>query len=63
MADGMIQAFGLYNKEIHVAGEMDKDIACSIKKAQEELGYRPIVELKEGMRRSIEWCRSNGVEI
>lgn len=63
VADTLIQGMGLYIKEIHVAGEMDKDIACSIKKAQEELGYEPKVDLEEGMRRSIEWCRANGIEI
>jgi len=61
--DTVIQGLGLYIKEIHVAGEMDKDIACSIKKAQEELGYEPKIDLEEGMRRSIEWCRVNNIDI
>jgi nucleoside-diphosphate-sugar epimerase len=59
-ADTVIQAAGLYIKEIHVAGEMNMDIACSIEKAQRELGYAPRIALREGMRRSIEWCRSRG---
>ncbi len=62
-ADWLIQLTGFYIKEIHVAGEMNKSIACSIAKAQAELGYHPEVSLKEGMRRSIEWCRKNGVPI
>jgi len=57
LADKMLQAAGKYQTEIHVAGEMNKDIACSIDKARRELGYAPAIELKEGMRRSIEWCR------
>lgn len=61
--DDVLQAFGLYSIDFHVAGEMVKDIACSIEKAKLELGYKPTVDLREGMRRSIEWCRSNGVEI
>ncbi|MDD5156312.1 MAG: hypothetical protein PHF11_07530, partial [Candidatus Omnitrophica bacterium] len=56
-ADKILQAAGTYQTEIHVAGEMNKDIACSIDKARAELGYDPKVELKEGMRRSIAWCR------
>ena len=40
-ADTIIQSVGLYIKEIHVAGEMNKNIACSIKLAQRELGYSP----------------------
>lgn len=61
--DHVVQKMGFYIPEIHVAGEMNKDIACSIEKAQKELGYYPEVELKEGMKRSIEWCRNNGVEL
>ncbi|MBU0650943.1 NAD(P)-dependent oxidoreductase [bacterium] len=63
IADDVLQAISLYIKEIHVAGEMDKDIACSIEKARTELNYNPTVDLEEGMRRSIAWCRANGVEI
>lgn len=59
-ADRALQAMGMYNQEIHVAGEMVKDISCSIARAQEELGYRPTISLQEGMRRSIEWCRRRG---
>ena len=63
IADGLIQDCGGYSKEIHVAGEMDRDIACSIEKAKQELGYAPKIGLEEGMRRSIEWCRTNGIKI
>ena len=63
LADTALQAAGLYSPEIHVAGEMTKNIACSIEKAERELGYNPQIELEEGMRRSIEWCRKNGIEI
>jgi nucleoside-diphosphate-sugar epimerase len=61
LADKAFQALGMYQTEIHVAGEMNKDIACSIEKARRELGYDPKVELREGMRRSIEWCRKSGL--
>jgi nucleoside-diphosphate-sugar epimerase len=63
MVDGLIQSLGLYEQRIHVLGEMDKTIACSIAKAQRELGYAPKIELREGMRRSIEWCLANGQHI
>ena len=62
-ADKVLQELGLYIQEFHVAGEMNKDIACSIDKAKKELGYNPKVDLEEGMRRSIEWCRDNGIQI
>ncbi len=63
IADSMLQSLGQYLKEIHVAGEMNKNIACSIEKAQEELGYVPSIALEEGMRRSIEWCRARGIDL
>ncbi len=61
MADKMLQALGMYQTEVHVAGEMNKDIACSIDKARRELGYAPAIDLREGMRRSIHWCRETGL--
>jgi len=59
MADKIIQGLGQYIPEIHVAGEMNKNIACSIEKARRELSYNPSIELEEGMRRSIDYCRNN----
>ena len=63
LVDTLIQSMGYYVKEIHVSGEMDRNIACSINKAQHELGYEPKIYLEEGMQRSIEWCKVNGIEI
>lgn len=51
--DAAIQAAGFYEQRIHVLSEMNKTIACTVAKARDELGYRPGVELREGMRRSI----------
>jgi nucleoside-diphosphate-sugar epimerase len=61
-ADSLLQMAGLYNQEVHVAGELGESIAVSIDKARRELGYDPQIELEEGMRRSIEWCRQNGLD-
>lgn len=61
--DAALQAVGLYQQKMHVLSDMNRTIACSIDKAREELGYEPSVELREGMRRSIEWCLSNGQSI
>jgi nucleoside-diphosphate-sugar epimerase len=62
-ADSLVQMTGLYNQEVHVLGELGESIAVSIEKARRELGYDPAIELEEGMRRSIDWCRSMGVDI
>lgn len=60
-ADRLIQALGFYQQKIHVLSEMNKTIACSIARAQRELGYAPKVELEEGMRRSLAWCVAQGL--
>jgi nucleoside-diphosphate-sugar epimerase len=54
---------GLYQQEIHVAGELAASIAVSIDAARRDLGYDPEVELEEGMRRSIDWCRAAGIDL
>ncbi len=61
--DELLQTFGVYIQEIHVAGELNKDIACSIETASKDLGYNPQVGLREGMWRSIQWCRRSGIEL
>jgi nucleoside-diphosphate-sugar epimerase len=63
LVDGTLQAVGIYHQKIHVLSEMNKTIACTIAKAERELGYRPEVELEEGMRRSIAWCLERGIAI
>jgi nucleoside-diphosphate-sugar epimerase len=60
LADRAIQGVGLYQQELHVLSEMNKTIACSIAKAEGELGYDPKIELREGMRRSIESLLAGG---
>jgi len=60
LADGTLQALGLYNQQLHVLSEMGHTIACSIEKAKRELGYAPTVALRQGMIESVRWCLSNG---
>ncbi len=62
-ADRIIQSTGRYQQQLHVMGEMAHSIACDISAAQTELGYRPKVALYEGMRRSIQWCRREGLQL
>jgi nucleoside-diphosphate-sugar epimerase len=61
--DSLLQMAGLYQQEIHVAGELAASIAVSIAKAQADLGYDPEIALEEGMIRSIRWCRDNGMDL
>jgi nucleoside-diphosphate-sugar epimerase len=61
--DKFMQAIGMYHQKIHVLSEMNKTIACSIDLAKKELGYKPLISLREGMRRSISWMLENGQKI
>ena len=61
--DAGLQRAGLYQQQIHVLGEMHQSIACSIAKAQRELGYAPRFSLREGMTASVEWCLADGQQI
>lgn len=61
--DSLLQMGGWYSQDIHVAGELAATIAVSIAKAERELGYAPEIELEEGMRRSIAWCRAQGIDL
>jgi len=63
VADQVLQGLGLYKQEIHVLSEMNKTIACSVARAERELGYDPKIDLEEGMRRSIRWCLDHGQQI
>jgi nucleoside-diphosphate-sugar epimerase len=56
-ADRAIGALGIYVAPIHLVGESHWHQSASCDKAIQELGYRPTVELREGMRGAVEWCR------
>lgn len=61
--DASLQALGLYHQKIHVLSEMNQTIACTVEKAEKELGYHPAVALEEGMRRSLQWCVDQGIKL
>ena len=62
-ADRVLQRLGKYVQQVHVLGEMGATIACDISAARADLGYEPEIDLLEGMRRSIRWCRQQGIEL
>ncbi len=41
------------------AGDI-RDSLADIRSGQELLGYEPIVDFREGLRRTVEWYRSGG---
>jgi nucleoside-diphosphate-sugar epimerase len=63
LADAALQRTGRYHQQIHVLGEMNKNIACDISAARRDLGYVPDVSLYEGMRNSIRWCIEQGLDL
>jgi nucleoside-diphosphate-sugar epimerase len=63
LGDQMLQKLGFYDSRIHVLSQMDKTIACSVEKAQRELGYAPTVEIEEGMRRSLAWLVTQRIAV
>ena len=52
-----------YTGEVNYAPERAGDIRDSladIRLAEELLGYEPIVDFREGLRRTVEWYRAGG---
>lgn len=60
LGDALVQRTGGYVQELHVLGEMNKTIACSVARARRELGWDPGPGLREGMRRSVQWVLDRG---
>lgn len=63
LVDGALQRLGVYHQKIHVLSEMSRSIACSIARAEQELAYRPAIELEDGMRRALRWCVQMGMDL
>ncbi len=61
--DAALQRRGRYQQEIHVAGELDLTIACSVEGAVRDLGFEPASDLVEGMRRSYRWALQHGQDV
>jgi nucleoside-diphosphate-sugar epimerase len=60
VGDKALARLGIYEKNVHVGGEMSRNIACDVTKATEQLGFEPVSDLEPGMRESIEWARDHG---
>lgn len=63
LGDATLQRAGLYQQELHVLGEMNKTIACSVDRARRELGWDPGPGLREGTRIAIQDALDRGDEI
>jgi len=52
--DFLIQKTGLYNQEMHVLSEMNRNIICDISLAKKDLFYSPKIDLKKGMKMAMD---------
>lgn len=59
LADVVAGKLGIYQKHVHVAGEMSRDIAADPSKAVEELGYEAPSSLEAGMEEAVRWAQEN----
>ena len=55
--DRLVSATGFYSMNFHLLGEADWNVGCSSERAAEMLGYRTTVDVWEGYRRAVAWCR------
>jgi nucleoside-diphosphate-sugar epimerase len=60
-ADLALARVGIYWQTLHLLGEANWHVGVSCEKAQRELGYRPTVTLRDGMREAVAWCRARGL--
>lgn len=59
-ADRALASLGVYVQPLHLVGESHWHVGISCAKLETQLGYQPRMELEEGMRKAVEWCRANG---
>jgi len=53
--------FGIYSISLYAIKIMTVDFGCDILRAKEELGYYPNINLQEGIKRTVQWCREEGL--
>ncbi|WP_211226009.1 NAD-dependent epimerase/dehydratase family protein [Haloplanus natans] len=59
IADVTLGNLGIYEQNVHVAGEMSRNIACDPSKAISDLDWEPPTDLVEGMRAGVQWAREH----
>ncbi len=54
-----LERFHVHSLDLHVVGESPRDFFCSNAKAVAELGWKPAVGLRDGLRAAVEWWRAH----
>lgn len=55
--DWLVSACGFYAMSFHLLGEANWNVGCSSQKAVELLGFKPTMDVAEGYRRAVAWCK------
>ena len=63
LLDKAMQIVRYKYSHIHLAWDWARNINCSISKAKKELGYNPLIDYKEGIKRTILDYRSQGINL
>jgi nucleoside-diphosphate-sugar epimerase len=40
---------------------MNIDLGCDTSHAKEKLGYHPRITLREGIKKTVQWCKEEGL--
>jgi len=55
----LIKVFKVYSLDLYSILTMNIDLGCDISKSEKELGYKPLINLEEGMKRTFNWYQVN----
>ena len=57
----LLEAFGLASARLRHWSELNLSGYCDIRPTRRDLGYEPLVDLREGMRRQVAWMLEQGL--
>ncbi len=57
----LLERFGLASNRLRQWSELNLSAHCDIRPARRDLGYEPLVDLREGMRRQVAWMLEQGL--
>ena len=53
--------FGIYSTFLYSIKMMAVDLGCDISRAKKELDYYPSVSCQEGIKKTVQWCKKEGL--
>jgi len=57
----LVKVFRVYSISLYSIKTMTVNFGCDISRSKEELGYNPSIDLEEGVKRTLHWCREEGL--